>query len=248
VASLRPGVRACSIRAAAADDDGADVTASLRELWGAGEDACAIDERCIYFVTGNAKKEREVNAILTAQDLSPFRVSHVDIDLPELQGDPLEIAREKCRSAAERVQASVIVEDTSLCFNVLNGMPGPYIKWFVAAVGNDGLCNLLTGHDDKSAYCQCTLAFSPGPGAEPLVFIGRTDGLIVSPMGKGGFGWDAIFVPDGSEIPFGAMTLDAKNEISHRARALEQFVAHCKRHEAEIFELMAAAGQTDPAQ
>eukprot|EP00966_Prymnesium_polylepis_P073636 1709246-Prymnesium_polylepis.1 len=33
-------------------------------------------------------------------------------------------------------------------------MPGPYIKWFVAAVGNDGLCNLLTGHDDKSAYCQ----------------------------------------------------------------------------------------------
>ena len=53
---------------------------------------CLIDERCIYFVTGNAMKEREVNAILAAEDLRPFRVQHVDIDLPELQGDAMEIA------------------------------------------------------------------------------------------------------------------------------------------------------------
>lgn len=65
-----------------------------------------------------------MNSILKAIDLRPFRVSHVDLDLPELQGSPTYIARHKCMRAAERVGASVIVEDTSLCFNALNGMPG----------------------------------------------------------------------------------------------------------------------------
>jgi len=199
---------------------------------------CGVDERCIYFVTGNAKKEQEVNLILSDQDLRPFRVEHVDLDLPELQGEPLDIAREKCRCAAQRVQASVIVEDTSLCFNALNGMPGPYIKWFVSAVGNDGLFDLLAGKEDKTAYCQCTLAFSPGPGAEPLVFVGRTDGRVVPPEGEGGFGWDAIFVPNGMEMPFGAMPIETKNQISHRARALQKFVAHCKHNEDAIMELI----------
>jgi hypothetical protein len=90
---------------------------------------CRIDEGCIYFVTGNMMKEREVNAILSEVDM-PFRVTHVDIDLPELQGDALEIARHKCREAANKVDSAVLVEDTSLCFTALNGMPGPYIKWF----------------------------------------------------------------------------------------------------------------------
>ena len=90
---------------------------------------CRIDEGCIYFVTGNMMKEREVNAILSEVDM-PFRVTHVDIDLPELQGDALEIARQKCREAANQVDSAVLVEDTSLCFTALNGMPGPYIKWF----------------------------------------------------------------------------------------------------------------------
>ena len=80
------------------------------------------------------------------------------------------------------------------------------------------------------------LAFSAGPGCEPLLFTGRTPGTIVEPQGSGGFGWDAIFVPDGSSMPFGAMDLDAKNQISHRARAFAQFVAHCKANQAEMVE------------
>ena len=70
----------------------------------------------------------------------------------------------------------------------------------VQAVGNDGLYDMLRSAEDKSAFCQCTLAFSAGPGAEPLLFVGRTDGQIVEPLGKGGFGWDAIFVPDGFDV------------------------------------------------
>lgn len=136
---------------------------------------CRIDEGCIYFVTGNSMKEREVNSILSDVDI-PFRVSHVDIDLPELQGDVLQIARQKCIEAAEQVGSAVLVEDTSLCYTALGGMPGPYIKWFVDTIGNDGLYSLLAGHKDHSAYCQCILGFSTGPGAEPLLFVGRTAG------------------------------------------------------------------------
>lgn len=68
----------------------------------------------------------EVIAILG--DTLPFNVTSSKIDLPELQGEPEEISLEKCRIAAKIAKGPVMVEDTSLCFNALNGLPGPYIK------------------------------------------------------------------------------------------------------------------------
>ena len=85
-----------------------------------------------------------------------------------------------------------------------------------------------------AAYCQCVLAFSPGPGAEPLLWVGRTPGTIVSPVGNDGFGWDAIFIPENKSKPLGAMPLEEKNRISYRARALAQFIEHCRENEGEI--------------
>lgn len=61
-----------------------------------------------------------------------------DIDLPEFQGEPDEICREKCLEAAKHISGPVIIEDTCLCFNALGGMPGPYIKWFLKALGPAG--------------------------------------------------------------------------------------------------------------
>ena len=58
----------------------------------------------------------------------PFALVNQKVDLPELQGEPEEISAEKCKLAASQVGGAVIVEDTSLCFNALNGLPGPYIK------------------------------------------------------------------------------------------------------------------------
>jgi inosine triphosphate pyrophosphatase len=58
----------------------------------------------------------------------PVATTARQVDLPELQGEPEDIAREKCRIAAEALQRPVITEDTSLCFNALGGLPGPYIK------------------------------------------------------------------------------------------------------------------------
>ena len=55
-----------------------------------------------------------------------------------------------------------MVEDTCLCFNAMHGLPGPYCKWFLQKLGHDGLNRMLVGFDDKSAYAQCTFAYSAG--------------------------------------------------------------------------------------
>jgi inosine triphosphate pyrophosphatase len=91
--------------------------------------------RSITFVTGNVKKLQEVTSIVsTGARAFPFELTNTKIDLPELQGEPSDIAREKCRLAAEKVGGPVMCEDTCLCFNALGGLPGPYIKVLATVV------------------------------------------------------------------------------------------------------------------
>ncbi|KAI5649997.1 hypothetical protein M9H77_36002 [Catharanthus roseus] len=80
-------------------------------------------QRPVTFVTGNAKKLEEVLAILG--NSIPFQ--SLKLDLPELQGEPEDISKEKARIAAKAVNGPVLVEDTCLCFNALKGLPGPYM-------------------------------------------------------------------------------------------------------------------------
>jgi len=175
----------------------------------------------ITFVTGNKKKLEEVKRILGAE--LPFLVDNKKIDLPELQGDPLEIAKEKCITAAKEIGGAVITEDTSLCFTSLKSLPGPYIKWFLDKCGHEGLNQMLAGYDDKSAYAQTVVAFCPGPGKDVVVFDGRTTGIIVPARGKLDFGWDPIFEPDeGKGSTYAEMTKEGKDAISHRSRAFTQ--------------------------
>jgi inosine triphosphate pyrophosphatase len=178
---------------------------------------------CITFVTGNKKKLEEVKQILGSGEELSFELTNRKIDLPELQGDPFEIAKEKCRLAAKEINGAVLTEDTSLCFNALNGMPGPYIKWFLENCGHDGLNRMLDGFDDRSGYAQTIVAYTPGPGFEVEVFEGRTDGKIVRPRGPLDFGWDPIFEPDeGDGKTYAEMTKAFKNSISHRGRSFEK--------------------------
>jgi len=178
----------------------------------------------LTFVTGNAKKLQEVRAILSSGgEPLPLAISNQKIDLPELQGEPEEVAAEKCKLAAEAVGGPVMCEDTSLCFNALGGLPGVYIKWFLDKTGHEGLNNLLAAYDDKSAYAQCVFALCAGPGAEVRVFVGRTAGKIVPARGPTDFGWDPVFEPDESGgLTYAEMAKPDKNAISHRYRALEK--------------------------
>jgi inosine triphosphate pyrophosphatase len=178
----------------------------------------------ITFVTGNAKKLQEVSAIISSGTKPfPFELTNQKIDLPELQGEPIDIAKEKCRLAAIKADGPVMCEDTLLCFNALGGLPGPYIKWFLEKCGHDGLNNMLVAYEDKSAYAQCMFAVSAGPGAEVRIFDGRTHGKIVPARGPLDFGWDPVFEPDeGGGKTYAQMEKPAKNAISHRFRALNQ--------------------------
>eukprot|EP00697_Spironema_sp_BW2_P016203 gnl/Spiro4/7340_TR3843_c0_g4_i1.p1 gnl/Spiro4/7340_TR3843_c0_g4~~gnl/Spiro4/7340_TR3843_c0_g4_i1.p1 ORF type:complete len:222 (+),score=56.66 gnl/Spiro4/7340_TR3843_c0_g4_i1:32-667(+) len=173
----------------------------------------------LSFVTGNEHKLRETRAILG--DNFPLTLVGVNIDLPEYQGTPQEIVRRKCSLAAEQVNGPVIVEDVSLCFKALNGMPGPYIKWFLDAIGREGLWNLLAAYPDKSATALCTYGYCPGPGLPTQFFEGRVEGQIVPPRGASNFGWDPVFLPDGFTQTFAEMDAETKNGISHRRRAVE---------------------------
>eukprot|EP01083_Nonionella_stella_P220178 788041_1 len=183
--------------------------------------------RSLTFVTGNKKKLEEAQQILSSEGVEiPFQMTNKKLDLPELQGDPIEIAIEKCKLAAEEIRGPVFIEDTSLCFNALNGLPGPYIKWFLEKCGHDGLNKMLDGFDDRSAYAQTVVAFTMGVGSEIFVFDGRTDGEIVQPRGPLDFGWDPVFEPrEGGGKTYAEMAKEDKNIISHRGRSFAKFRA-----------------------
>lgn len=120
-----------------------------------------------------------------------------------------------------QVNGPVIVEDTCLCFNALGGMPGPYIKWFLSALGPDGLPRLLADFDDKTANAVCMFGYADSQD-EINVFEGKTAGRIVPPRGPRDFGWDPIFQPDGFSQTYAEMDKNEKNKISHRFRALDK--------------------------
>ncbi|KRX09239.1 hypothetical protein PPERSA_05908 [Pseudocohnilembus persalinus] len=183
-------------------------------------------KQVITLVTGNKNKLAEFQKLLGEA------VTNQAVDLPELQGEPEDIAKEKCRLAFKQIGKPVITEDTSLCFNAHKGLPGPYIKWYLDKLGPQGLSEMLDSYQDKTGYAQCIIAYMKQEFSEPLVFVGKVDGSIVRPRQKEGekaFGWDPIFEPKESNgKTFAEMEKSEKNLISHRGRAVEKLVQYLK--------------------
>lgn len=82
-----------------------------------------------------------------------------------------------------------------------------------------GLCRLLDGFEDKSAYALCIYAYGE-PGKEVRLFRGRASGRIVEPRGAAEFGWTPVFEPDGYDQTYQEMKKSLKNKISHRHNAI----------------------------
>lgn len=66
-------------------------------------------------------------------------------------------------------------------------------KWFLESLGNDNLPKLLAGFEDKSATAMTVFSYLEAEDAEPLLFIGKTEGTLVNPRGEAKFGWDPNF-------------------------------------------------------
>ncbi len=173
----------------------------------------------ITFASTNQNKFLEVQSILSTQSIT---VDFSQIPLVEIQSDSLEeIAREKVKTAFAKVGRQVIVEDDGLFIDSLSGFPGQYSSFVFKTIGNDGIMKLLAGSTKRSAYFRSVIAFYNGITLS--ISDGRVDGRISDRVTEvGGWGYDPIFVPDGTDLTFAELK-KSKNEYSHRKRALEKF-------------------------
>jgi inosine triphosphate pyrophosphatase len=172
----------------------------------------------IVLVTGNANKLREWHR------LSPpgFVFESADIDLPEIQSTNLEeIVADKAKRAYQELGKPVIVEDISAELVKLNGLPGPFIKFFIKAMGEDALYQLTNGEGGE-AVISCTIAYYDGD--ELLTAASRVPGRVVSQRGESGFGFDKVFIPNGATKTYSEMLPEEKDQVSHRSRAVAAFI------------------------
>ncbi|MBU3964852.1 RdgB/HAM1 family non-canonical purine NTP pyrophosphatase [Patescibacteria group bacterium] len=169
-----------------------------------------------FFATKNLNKLKEVNEIL-GRDLQ-----QIDVELFEPQGlDVAEIVKKKARDAFHKTGKFVLVEDTGLEFTAWKGLPGAFIKWFIQSVGNEGILKMLEGEKNRKAITKTAVGFYDGKDCH--VFVGEVRGIIPNEIrGKGGFGWDPIFIPDNHTKSFAEMTSEEKNSVSMRKLALLQ--------------------------
>ena len=145
----------------------------------------------IYFITGNEGKAKYL------ADFLGIDVERRKIDLDEIQSMNLkEIVKKKVREAYKIVQEPVIVEDVSLEFEALGGLPGPFIKFFVDNMKLEDVCELLGESKSRKATARCVFGYFDGKNEK--YFEGSLVGEIAKkPKGKNGYGWDQIFIPKG---------------------------------------------------
>ena len=173
----------------------------------------------IIFVTGNIHKVREAREILSEAGII---VEQNNCGYPELQEDDLEpIAVFGAKWASDKLKNEIMVDDSGLFIEALNGFPGPYSAYVADTLGNERILKLMENETNRSAIFKCVIGYC-FPGKEPVIFTGVVKGEIArSSRGNNGFGYDPIFEVEG--ITFGEMTEDMKNMLSHRYQALLKF-------------------------
>lgn len=180
----------------------------------------------LKFATTNPGKLREAVAWLGR----PVEGVHLEMD--ELQTTDLErLVRFKAEQAHREVGGDVLVEDTILVFDAWGKLPGPFIKFFLADLGGEGLAAALEPFGDNNARAICGMGFHQG--GRHHFFSGEVAGRIVHPRGGLGFGFDPIFQPHGASKTLGEMEPDEKRLYSMRAQALGKLALFLAEREAD---------------
>ncbi len=174
------------------------------------------------FVTGNLKKVHWLEKFLGQ------KVDHHELDLVEVQSlDSQEVVRYKAIEAYRLLKKPVLIEDTSLAFNALNGLPGSFIKFFLEQIGNDGICQMMSAYNDKSAVSSVIYGLYDGKTLHS--FNAEITGTIRDkPKGSFGMGWDPIFIPDGYANTYAQMNEEEHAESSVRNKAVQKLAAFLK--------------------
>lgn len=184
----------------------------------------------LVFATRNANKLKEVRLLLPENvQLVSLRELEAGEDLPET-GPTLEAnATQKARYIYEKFGMNCFADDTGLEIAALGGRPGVWSARYAgpACRSEDNTRKVLAelkDVEDRSARFRTVIALIVD--GQEYLFEGVIHGSIaLSPSGEGGFGYDPIFIPEGESRSFAVMTLEEKNRISHRGRAVNTFIA-----------------------
>jgi XTP/dITP diphosphohydrolase len=182
----------------------------------------------LWFATSNNHKFKEARFALRGFDVV---VRRLPTKGQEMQHDEVaEIAKHSAREAFERFRRPLFVEDTGLFVPSLNGFPGPYAAYVNRTLGPESLPRLLRGASRRDAEFVSAVAYTCESPRVKL-FMGRLGGEIAPrPRGSNGFGFDPVFVPEGSALTLAEMSLEEKSAISHRSKAIKALGAWVTGH------------------
>ena len=185
----------------------------------------------LIFATHNANKVKEVrNQLMGTYEILGLNDIGFHEEILEDKKTIVENSIAKVRFVKERTGYDCFADDTGLEVNALNGKPGVFSKRFAGqnASSDDNinkLLHMLKGKQDRSAQFKTVISlFNNG---EIQTFEGICKGYIgFKRSGNFGFGYDPIFIPENKNISFGQMSLEEKNKIAHRARAVNKLIGY----------------------
>jgi XTP/dITP diphosphohydrolase len=190
----------------------------------------------LVLATHNAHKVDELRRIL-GPALEGIELVGYDGPEPIEDGETFEAnAFIKARAAFEHTGLPAIADDSGISVDALGGAPGIHSARY-AGTRDDGdnlalLIERMRGIDDRAAHFTCAAAFVDGTDGgilEERVEVGIWPGqLLHEPAGGGGFGYDPIFLPDGSTVSAAELSADEKNAVSHRAIAFGRLVDYIR--------------------
>lgn len=188
----------------------------------------------LYFATHNAHKLEEARAILgNAIELKSLNALDIWGELPETGHTLRDNALQKARFLVRHYGVNCFADDTGLEVDALGGEPGVYSARYAGEPANSErnrqkLLEHLRGIDNRRAHFRTMVALIID--GEELIFEGTVEGKIIdTERGESGFGYDRLFMPDGTNKTFAQMTADEKNAISHRARAMMQMKEYLEK-------------------
>lgn len=177
----------------------------------------------LVFVTGNKGKFREVKEFFAAEGI---KIINKNLSIHEKRGMPEEVARDAAVQAYANIKAPLFVEDSGLFIDALNGFPGEFSAWAFKKIGNEGILRLMRSEKNRLAHFKSVIAYTDGKGVN--LFSGVCKGRIAKRIrGRGGFGYDSIFVPEGKKFTFGERE-DLKTVLSHRYNSLKKLLKYLK--------------------
>jgi len=179
----------------------------------------------LLIATKNAHKTTEIRSILGSTWIVEDLTLHPEIKAPEETGTTFqENAAIKAVEASRRFPGCVLADDSGLEVDALGGAPGVISARFAGPGASDAdnrtrlLLKLRTFPSPARFRCVMCIA---NAGQALGTFSGAVEGVIIDQeRGRGGFGYDPLFVPEGYSETFGELSPETKNRLSHRARAL----------------------------